>query len=180
MTKLAMLSTALGLGVCVPNLYALMNPQTVVRVIRQFPRSLIWGYVLMGLGTAWFLWNLSLESVADFAAYKNYMYLGFALAGLLTCLYVQDFLAVRGLAVVMLLLAKLMVDTARWSETSWRLVIMVWAYVLVIVGIWLTVSPWRLRDVITWGTSSNERLRFWSVVKLVFGFLLMVLGLTVY
>lgn len=180
MTKLAMLSTALGLGVCVPQLIALAKPQAVAGAIRQFPRSLAWGYVLMGIGTVWFLWNLSLESVADFAAYKKYMYLGFALAGLLTCIYVQDFLAVRGLAVVIMLLAKFMVDTARWSETTWRYVIMIWAYLLVVAGIWLTVSPWRMRDAIDWATATNERLRFFSAIRLGFGVFVVVLGLTVF
>jgi hypothetical protein len=180
MTKLAMLSTALGVGVCVPQLYALAKPEAMMKAARGFPRSVGWGYVLMGLGTAWFLWNLSLESVADFADYKTYMYLGFALAGILTCIYVQDFLAVRGLALVIMLMAKLMLDTARWSQTSWRLVIVIWAYVLVVAGIWLTISPWRLRDLLNWSTTSVERLRFWSALRLGFGLFVLALGLVVF
>src|SRR5439155_22741864 len=85
------------------------------------------GYALMLLGTSWFLWNLNAENISDFAAYKRLMLIGFAAVGVATCIYVRDFLAVRGLAIVFLLLAKLMVDTARWADTGWRLVIVTWA-----------------------------------------------------
>src|SRR5207244_5436943 len=125
--------------------------------VRKFPRSEPWGYALMLLGTVWFLWNLNGENISDFAAYKKAMLIGFAAVGVATCIYVRDFLAVRGLAVVFLLLAKLMVDTARWEDTGWRLVIVTWAYVLVIAGMWFTVSPWRLRDLLNWGTATDQR-----------------------
>ena len=71
------------------------------------------GIALMLLGTAWFLWIVNAEPIADFSAFKPYMMIAFAAVGLLTCIFVQDFLAARGLAVVLLLLGKLMVDTGR-------------------------------------------------------------------
>ena len=142
--KLSTLAILLGLGFGLPQLFGLLNPSKFREAVRQFPRSETWGYGLMVLGTAWFLWNLGQENISDFAAYKKAMLIGFAAVGVATCIYVRDFLAVRGLAIVFLLLAKLMVDTARWEDTEWRLVIVTWAYLLVIAGMWLTVSPWRL------------------------------------
>jgi hypothetical protein len=70
--------------------------------------------------------------------------------------YVRDFLAVRGAALVMLLLAKLMVETARWVDTQWRLVIVIWAYGLVVGGMWFTISPWRMRDLIQWAIKRSR------------------------
>jgi len=96
------------------------------------------------------------------------------------CFFVQDFLAARGLAVIALLLAKLMVDTARWVETPWRLVIVIWAYFLVIFGMWITISPWRLRDLINWRTATVERTRMMSAVKCAFGIFVLILGVTVF
>src|SRR5215472_9095371 len=147
--KLSTLALLLGLGLGLPQIYGLLNPTKFAAAVRKFPRSLPWGYALMLLGTAWFLWNLSQESIADFAAYKNVLLIGFAAVGLGTCVFVQDFLAVRGLAVVLLLLAKLMVDTGRpHLGSGWVLIFQGWAYVLVVAGIWLTVLPWRLRDLL--------------------------------
>jgi len=93
---------------------------------------------------------------------------------------VQDFLAVRGLSVLLLLLAKLMVDTERWTNSPWRLVIAIWAYLMVVSGIWFTVSPWRLRDLLYWQTANDTRLRLGSAVRCAFGVFVAILGFTVF
>lgn len=133
----------------------------------------------MLLGTAWFLYNLSQESIADFAAFKNLLLLGFAAIGLGSCIFVQDFLAVRGLAVVLLLLAKLMVDSGRvaLSSTSWALVIQVLAYVFVLAGMWLTISPWRMRDFLNWLIGMPGRLKLVCGLNAALAVFLIVLGL---
>lgn len=178
--RLSTLAVALGLLALCNGLYGVLKPGALGATLRKFPRSPIWGFFLMGLGTAWFLWNLSNESISDFAAYKNIMLLGFGAVGVLTCIFVQDFLAVRGLAVVFLLLGKLMLDSARWHDSAWRLVIATWAYVLVVAGMWFTVSPWRLRDLIQWATASESRIRLASALRLALGALVLILGLTVF
>ena len=91
-----------------------------------------------------------------------------------------DFLAVRGLAVFILLLAQLMVDTARWEDTQWRLVITIWAYAMVVAGMWFTISPWKLRDMINWDTANEQRTRLLSGIRVAFGVFVLCLGLTVF
>ncbi len=178
--KLSTLAILLGLGMGLPQIYGILKPVQFAAGVRKFPRSVPWGWALMFLGTAWFLWNLSQESIADFASLKSYLLLGFAAIGLGTCIFVKDFLAVRGLAVVLLLLAKLMVDTGRpaLGETSWVLVIQVWAYGLVVAGMWFTVSPWRLRDLLEWGTATEMRVRVGCAFRLAFGLFVAILGVT--
>src|SRR6185503_10062586 len=168
--KLSLLSILLGLGMAAPQIYGLAKPTAFAAAMRKFPRSLPAGYFLMALGTLWFLWNVKQESLADFAAFKPHMMTAFALIGLGTCIFVQDFLAVRGLAIVLMLLAKLMVDTGRphLGETPWVLVIQTWAYVLIVAGMWFTVSPWRLRDFLTWGTATDNRIRTGCGMRLAF------------
>ena len=178
--KLWILALLLGLAVALPQLYGLMNPAGFREAVRKFPRSEPWGWALMLLGTAWFLWNLQNERISDFEAFKPYMLVGFGAVGLGTCVFVRDFLAVRGLAIVLLLLAKLMVDTARWAHTEWRLVIVTWAYGLVVAGMWFTISPWRLRDLIDWATRTDRRVRVGSGLRLAFGLFVVILGLTVF
>ena len=104
----------------------------------------------------------------------------FAAVGLGACVFVQDLLAVRGLAIVLLLLAKLMVDTGRpeLPVTSWVLVFQTWAYLLVVAGIWFTISPWRLRDLLLWATASEKRIKIGCVARLAFGIFIAVLGVT--
>jgi hypothetical protein len=178
--SLSTLAVVLGLLVALPNIYGLVKPAHFGTVARKFPRSTIWGYLLMLLGTVWFIYNVKQENVADFEPIKVYLYALFIAVGIGSCLFVRDFLAVRGLAVVILLLAKLMVDTARWAETDWRLVIVTWAYLLVIAGMWFTISPWRMRDLVNWGTASEKRIRIGSAVRVAFGLLVVVLGFTAF
>ena len=178
--KLSTLAIVLGLGFAALQLFGVLQPARCREALRRCPRSVAWGWVLMLLGTAGFLWNLQQEAISDFAAYKPMMLAGFGVLGVATCIFVQDFLAVRGLAVVLLLLAKVMVDAARWSDTPWRLVITVWAYGFVIAGMWFTVSPWRLRDLIEWSTATVERTRRLSAVRMVFGLFIAGLGATVF
>lgn len=180
--KLSTLAIALGLGMGLPQIYGIMNPLQFAAAVRRFPRSLPCGFVLMALGTLWFLWNVEQEPIADFATFKPHLMTGFALVGLGACIFVQDFLAVRGLSVVLLLLAKLMVDTGRpWlGHTGWVLVIQSWAYVLVVAGMWLTVSPWRLRDLLAWGTANERRVRIGCLARLAFGLFVSILGLTAF
>ncbi len=178
--NLSTLAVILGLGMGLPQIYGLLKPAAFAAGVRKFPRSLPWGVGLMLLGTAWFIWYLNQESISDFAAWKPWLLAGFAAVGLASCIFVQDFLAVRGLAVVLLLLAKLMVDTSRWVETDWRLVIVSWAYVLVIAGIWFTIWPWHLRDLLNWATANEKRVRIGSAIRLAFGLFVAVLGFTVF
>jgi hypothetical protein len=178
--NLSTLSILIGLGLALPQIYGLAKPKAFAESVRKFPRNVPIGIALMLLGTAWFLWILSQEAVSDFATYKNALFLLFAAVGVGTCIFVQDFIAVRGLAVMFLLVAKLMVDTGRpmLGKTHWALVIQTWAYVLVIAGIWLTLSPWRLRDFLNWATADEKRVRVGSAIRLAFGLFVAVLGLT--
>jgi hypothetical protein len=178
--NLSTLAVIMGLGMGLPQIYGLLQPANFAATVRKFPRSLPCGVVLMLLGTVWFVWYLNQESIADFAAYKPLLLVGFAGVGVASCVFVQDFLAVRGLAVVLLLLAKLMVDTARWAESDWRLVVVTWAYVLVVAGIWFTLYPWHLRDLLNWGTANEKRVRVGSALRLAFGLFVAILGMTVF
>ncbi len=177
--KLSTLAVVMGLGMGLPQIYGLMKPAQFAAKVRQFPRSLPIGIFLMLLGTAWFVYYLSLESISDFAAYKSILLGGFAAVGIGSCMFVQDFLAVRGLAVVFLVLAKLMTDTARWNPSDWRLVVVTWAYVLVAAGIWFTIWPWHMRNLLTWATANETRVRVGSALRLAFGLFVAALGFTV-
>jgi hypothetical protein len=180
--RLSILSILLGLGVSVPQIYGLTKPKQFAAAARKFPRNLPVGIVLMLLATAWFVWNVNEEPIADFSVFKPYMIAAFMAVGVLACIFVQDFLAVRGLAVVALLLAKLMVDTGRphLDESRFVLVIQLWAYLLVVAGVWFTVTPWKLRDILNWATATEDRIRIGSAVRLAFAVFVVILGLTAF
>lgn len=180
--KLSLLSILLGLGFAAPQVYALVKPAEFVSAARKFPRHLPTGIVLMLVATVWFVWNVHIEPIADFATIKPYMMAAFAVVGVGACIFVQDYLAARGLAVMLLLLAKLVLDTGRphLGETHWVLLIQAWAYLWIVAGIWFTISPWRMRDFLNWITATEKRVKIGSIVRLIFALIVVALGLTVF
>src|SRR5947208_1294196 len=94
--KLSTLSIALGLFVALLNFFGVLNPAKFAVSLRKFPRSLVWGYALMLLGTAWFVWNVRHESISDFESFKPVLFALFIAVGIGSCLFVKDFLGARG------------------------------------------------------------------------------------
>ena len=186
--SLANLSVLLGVFLAAVSGYSLAKPDAVARALRTFPRANTPGYMLMLAATAWFLWNIKIEDMADYREIKHWFYIGFGAVGIGSCIFLRDFLAVRGLAVFMLLLAKLMLDTQRnymlatpeAYMSEWRLVFAVWAYMIIVMSMWLVISPWRMRDMIEWMLAKPGRLVVKGWFRLGFGILLIVLGLTVF
>ncbi len=161
-------------------LYALMKPEEFQKRARAFPRDITSGYVLTLAATLWFLYYVKLEEIADFEAFKKYMLIGFGGLGVATCIYLKDYLSIRGLAVFLLLLAKLTCDTGRWVETPLRLIVITWAYVWIIVGMWWTISPWRGRDWLEWNVSDLGRLKQLSIARLALSIAVIAMGATVF
>ena len=186
--SLANLSVLLGVFLTAVSGYSLAKPDAVARALRTFPRANTPGYMLMLAATAWFLWTIRIEDMADYREIKHWFYIGFGAVGIGSCIFLRDFLAVRGLAVFMLLLAKLMLDTQRnymlatpeAYMSEWRLVFAVWAYMIIVMSMWLVISPWRMRDMIEWMLAKPGRLVVKGWFRLGFGILLIVLGLTVF
>jgi len=179
---LALLCVLMGIAFSLPQILGLINPRGFAAAARRFPRAVAPGRILMGMATLWFLYYVRIESLADFADYKNFLMLLFLATGIGACIFVQDYLAVRGLALVVMLLAKLMVDTGRPHLAGNPLVLVIqgWAYVLVVAGIWFTVAPWRFRDFLVWGTANEFRIRFGCGVRLAYGLFVTGLGAAVF
>ena len=180
--KLSLLSILIGSVICVPQVYGLLRPADLAAKARRFPRQTSVGIALMLVATAWFLYIVNNETLADFEQYKTLMLAGFGAVGVLSCIFVQDFLAARAVAVLLLLLAKTMVDTGRMhlGESPFVLAFQGLAYVYVIAGIWITVAPWRLRDFINWVTANETIIRIGCSVRLLVGLFFVALGLTAF
>jgi len=61
--------------------------------------------------------------------------------------------------VVLLLVAKLMVDAGRTKLGHSPWVVFFSSLGLLFSRVWFTISPYRLRDLIAWSTASEGRIR---------------------
>ncbi len=177
--SLSLIALVLGVAALVSHAYALARPAVAMAWLRRFPRNVPVGVALMLIGTAWFEWNLANENLDDIAKFKLVMQAAFALLGVASCFFVKDFLAVRGLCVVLLMAAWQVCDTARWHPSLWRDAISAWAYVWALAGLWWTVQPWRARDAIHWVIATPGRFKLAAGAGVVWGLLLIALSQTV-
>jgi len=79
-----------------------------------------------------------------------------------------------------MLVAHLVLETARWHESQWRLILAAWAYLWILAAMWFIISPWRLRDILNWLTANQARVRVGSALRLALGSLVFFLGLFVF
>ena len=178
--SLANLSLILGVLAVAKGIWGYTSSAKAIEFTRDFPRNDNAGYVTILAAMVWFLLILKSENMSDFERYRMHFNGFILITGIGACIYLKDFLAVRGTAVLMILFAKLIVDTARWHESDWRLVLVTLAYIMVVAGMWLTASPWRMRDLIQWATAEESRYKKLSIGRAAFGILLVILGLAVF
>ena len=177
LATLSMILGALALG---SGVWGMTAREQALDFTKGFPRNDNAGYFTIIAAMVWFLLILKGESMSDFERYRLHFNVFILATGIGACVYLKDYLAVRGSSVLMILLAKLIVDTARWHESDWRLVLVTMAYIMVVKGMWFTASPWRMRDLIEYVTGTEARFQKVCIARMVFGALLLGLGLTVF
>src|SRR5471032_242283 len=90
----------------------LANNSGVNSVLKGFPRSTGASYIFFGGGAVWFLYRVCHLSPADFGDYRGILFIVFAVISVLSFYCVPDFLAVRGLCVLVLVGATPLMDAA--------------------------------------------------------------------
>lgn len=174
--SLTLLSFILGVLLILSGAVVFAFPTMVKDMLRAFPRCLPAGYVLIAISTAWFLYYFWQENVSDYAAYKNHLLLFFIVVAVGVCVYVKDFLGARGLAVLMMLAAKLVYDTARYADSSLAVIFPCIATLWIIGGFTFTVAPHCMRDLFNWVTARNWVFKGLAGIRLVVGIFLIILG----
>ena len=157
----------------------LINHAGYIATLKALPRSSSAAVVFFGAGSAWFLWNVLHLSAADFGDYKLWLAIGFFAIAALSFKCVPDFLAVRGVCVLVLLSAAPLLRAAymEYSRPQ-RLLLVTPVYLLIAAAIWLGVQPYRMRDFFNWLFLRPARSRGLGVVLLGYGLLLSLVAFT--
>lgn len=168
-----------GLLLLVLGLPLLLNHSGYAAMLRAFPRSTAASYVFFGAGAAWFLYAIWHLSPADFGEYRTYLFVGFLAVAVLAFKCVPDFLAVRGLATLVLMGAMPLLESAYMEyEKPQRLLMVSAVYVAISGAIWLGAQPWRLRDFIGWLYVRPGRARGLGGALAAYGLLLAAVSFT--
>ena len=152
---------------------------TVSAGLKAFPRSSSAAVVFFGAGAIWFLYEVWHLSPADFGEYRTFLAIGFAAVALLSFKYVPDFLAVRGLAVLVLMGAMPLLGAAYMHyEHPQRLFMVSAVYVAIALAIYLGASPFRMRDFLEWLFQRPARGRILGGILAGYGLLLAIVAFT--
>jgi hypothetical protein len=156
-----------------------LNHSAFVVLLQRLPRSAAATYVFFTAGAAGFLYNVWHLSPADFGDHRKLLFAGFAIIALLSFKYVPDFLAVRGLCVVMLVAAGPLLDAAYMEyHLPQRLFMVTLVYLGIALAIWLGAQPWRLRDFLVWLFARPGRARGVGAALAGYGLLLSAVAFT--
>jgi len=155
---------------------ALFKPVAMQGWLRSFPRSKKWGLTLVSVAAVWFFFLVGKMDLGEFTSWRQVVLIATPIAWLLTWKYVDEFLAVRALGMVVLLAAEPLLEAAFLRPEVTRLFLVALVYVVLGFAMFWVGTPYTLRDQITWLTSAQKRWQAVAVAGLAYGVLL--LGLT--
>lgn len=142
-----------GLFLALLGVLLLINSPAISSTAKAIPRSQRAAYLFFGLGAVWFIWRVSQLGESDliFAKSPTPLILGFAVLAALSFIYVRDFLAVRGLSILMLLAGEPLLTAAYMEYHHPQRLLMVTAvYIGLSLALYLGAAPYRLRDIFDW------------------------------
>jgi hypothetical protein len=164
-----------GAFLIVVGLIGLIKPE-FAGAAKRFPRSRAAGVVLLTICLAWTFWLLSTIQMGEFASFRRPLLIALPIGYVLVLLFVDEFLAVRALGILCLLAAEPLLDAAFLRYETSRLFVTVFAYLLIVTGLFWVAIPYVLRDQINWSARSVFRWRCLHALALVYGSV--ILGFT--
>ena len=156
--------------------YALLLAGDARRQLAAFPRSRPAGTVLIALAALWCLWVVNTMDLGEFARFKPLLLAGIPVSAWLLWRYVEEFLSVRALGMLLLLAAEPLLEAAFHRPETSRLFLVSLVYVWIIAGMFLVGMPYLFRDAVAWLSGGDRRWKIASVAGLAYGVLLCVLA----
>jgi hypothetical protein len=170
-----------GIFLIVLGALLLAGNSAIVSTFKALPRSTVATVLFFGGGAVWFQFVLRGLSEADliFVQSPLPLMIGFGVLSLLAFFYVPDFLAVRGLSVLMLLAAHPLLMAA-FGEYQFpqRLFLVTAVYAGLALAIYFGAVPYRLRDFFQWLFAQPARGRVLGGGLVGYGALLAVVAFT--
>jgi len=159
---------------------ALIHAEGVRRLLRGFPRSKEAGVLLLTAAAAWAFALVAQIDLGEFSS-SRMIFLGIIAAGwLLTLFFVEEFLAVRALGMLLLLAAEPLLEAAFLRPETSRLLLTALAYVWATLGLFWVGKPYLLRDQIEWISKTETRWRIAALGGLAYGAVLVFVAWTQY
>lgn len=174
------LSVWAGLGLILSHGWAWCNYGQASGWLRAFPRGDGFGGLLLVLATGWSAWLAGSINLMEYTRFRPLFILGVVGLGVTSWLYVREFIAVRALGILFLLAGDVFLDAAFLRVEGARLLVVSYAYLLIVEGMFMVGAPYLLRDAIALGLATTRRGKCFLGLGVGFGVVLVGLGLFVF
>jgi len=160
-----------GLVLAALGMLFVWNDPRVRSTAKALPRSQRGAWLFFGAGAAWFVWRLSRLGEADLIFFQSPgpVMIAFGVLAVLSFIYAPDFLAVRGLCILMLLAAEPLLYAGfmvfKWQVYPYKIAI----YLGLVIALYLAAAPYRLRDFFEWLFLRPARARILGFILLTYG-----------
>jgi hypothetical protein len=168
-----------GAFLVVVGVLGLMKPD-FAQVVKQFPRSRVAGVVLLTICLVWTIWLVATIQMGEFSSFRRPLLIALPIGYVLALFFVDEFLGVRALGILCLLAAEPLLDAAFLRNETSRLLVTVFAYLLIIAGLFWVAIPYVLRDQINWSARSAFRWRCLHALAFVYGCVILGFAFTQY
>lgn len=146
----------------------------------RFPRSRTAGAALLTIDLVWSIWLLATMEMGEFSNFRRPLLIILPVGFFLVLKYVDEFLAVRALGIFCLLAAEPLLDAAFLRPEMSRLLVTIFAYLLIVAGLLWVTMPYLLRDQISWSTRTAGVWRMVAGFWLIFGLAIMTCAVVAY
>jgi hypothetical protein len=161
-------------------LWGLTQPTGSQTAARTLPRSRVAGFVLFTIAFFWSFWLLATMEMGEFSGFRKPLLFILPVGFLLVLRYVDEFLAARALGILFLLAAEPLLDAAFFRSERSRLLVTVFAYLLIVAGLFWVTMPYLLRDQINWSARTNGRWRIAHGIAFLYGAAILTCAFTRY
>jgi hypothetical protein len=169
-----------GLFLLLVSVPGLVRPDSVREWLIFLPRSRVAGITLLTIAFLWSFWLLATMEMGEFSTFRKPLLIVIPIGFFLVMRFVDEFLAVRALGIIFLLAAEPLLEAAFLRYEASRLLVTVFAYILVVAGLFWVTMPYLLRDHIAWSTANPGRWRLINLVGVIYGVVLLVFAFTSY
>jgi len=169
-----------GLFLLLIGLWGLIRPGASQAAARSLPRSRIAGFVLLTIAFFWSFWLLATMEMGEFSSFRKPLLFILPVGFLLVLRFVDEFLAARALGILFLLSAEPLLDAAFFRNESSRLLVTVFAYLLIVAGLFWVTMPYLLRDQINWSARTTGRWLATHALVLLYGAAILACAVTQY
>jgi hypothetical protein len=169
-----------GALLVVISLPGFIKPAATQTWLKYLPRSRVVGVLLLTVALVWSFWLLATMEMGEFSSFRRPLLIILPIGYVLVIRFVDEFLAVRALGILCLLAAEPLLEAAFFRHEASRLFLTVFAYFLVIAGLFWVTMPYLLRDQIDWSTRSNARWHTVNSMVALYGVTILACAFTQY